>query len=112
MASKMVLFILMALGPTLLAAMEGETINEQLRRAVSQVVPTSRVLHGFEIQFVVPPKDLDDIEKLLLLGGDPNFRPHESDRPLLEIALEKGRTDLATMLLERGASFNHVNLWT
>jgi hypothetical protein len=111
MASKMVLFILMALGPTLLAAMEGETINEQLRRAVSQVVPTSRVLHGLEIQFVVPPRDLDDIEKLLLLGGDPNFRLHESDRPLLEIALKKDRTDLATMLLERGASFKQVNLW-
>jgi hypothetical protein len=125
--SKIVLFVFIALGPTMLAAMDGRTVIPKVRTIAEktrQVIMEKRkaLEEGKAInqqlrQAVLNPnldnieKNRDDIERLLLLGADPNFRPHESYESLLEIALEQGNIDLATILLERGASFSLVRAW-
>jgi ankyrin repeat protein len=89
-AKRLLLFTLIALGPTLLLPMEERTVNDRLREAAEQ-------------------NDIESVKKFLLLGGDPNFLTGTS-RPLLEIVIRKGNTDLAQVLLEWGASLNPMKM--
>jgi ankyrin repeat protein len=88
-SSKLLLLILIASGFIPTRAMEEKTINEQLWEAVQN-------------------NDSPKAKELLLMGGNPNFLPSPKDRSMIEIALEKGSIDLATALLERGASWEEV----
>jgi hypothetical protein len=108
--SQLLFFIFSALGSAMLSAVEEDPmeIDEPVADVSKQL---KQATINRQLMYAVRKSSINEVQKLLSQGGNPDFRPMQEVSSLMEIALAKDDTDIAQVLLNNGARWELVRKW-